>query len=55
MPYVNHVQLFVEALELFTHTAFQLGIVRKTASSDCILQGIKKMEVRGTKSGLYGG
>jgi hypothetical protein len=41
------VQLFAEVSELFPHDVFQHVVVRKTASSECILQGAKYMEVRG--------
>ena len=40
-------QLFAEAPKLFPHDEFQHVLVRKTASSECILQGAKNMEVRG--------
>jgi hypothetical protein len=43
----GRVKLFAEASELFTHAVFQLVVVRKTASSECILQGAKKMDVGG--------
>jgi len=43
-------QLFVEASELFPYDAFQNVDVRKTASSECILQGAKNMESEVTKS-----
>jgi hypothetical protein len=36
------VELFAEASELFTHAVFQLLVVRKKASSRCILQRAKK-------------
>ena len=45
--YTGRVKLFAEASNLFTHAVFQLVVVRKTASSECILQGSKKMEVGG--------
>jgi hypothetical protein len=38
--------LFAEAWE-FTHAVFPNIVVRKTASSDCILQGVKRMEIGG--------
>ena len=44
-PYVSRVKLYAEALELLTHAVFQLVVFRKTASSECILQGSKKVEV----------
>jgi hypothetical protein len=47
MLYADRVKLFAEASLLFTHAVFQLVVVRKTASSVCILQGAKKMEVGG--------
>jgi hypothetical protein len=42
-------ELFAEASELFTHIVLQLAIIYKIASSKCIFQGAKKMEVRGCK------
>jgi hypothetical protein len=48
----GRVKLFAETSELFTHAVFQLVVVRKTASSECILQGAKKMKDGGSKSGL---
>jgi hypothetical protein len=45
--YAGRVKLFAEASELFTHAVFQFVVIRKTASSECILQGAKKMEVGG--------
>ena len=33
---------FAEASEIFTHAVLQLVFVRKTASSECILQGAQK-------------
>jgi hypothetical protein len=41
--YAFRVKLFAEASEFFTHAVFQVVVVvRKTASSECILQGAKK-------------
>jgi hypothetical protein len=40
--YAGRVKLFAEASELFTPAVFQLVVVRKTASSESILQGAKK-------------
>jgi hypothetical protein len=45
--YASRVKLIAEASELFTHAVFQFVVDRKTASSDCILEGAKKMEVGG--------
>jgi hypothetical protein len=45
--YASRVKLFAESSELFTHTLFQLVIVYKMASLECILQGAKKMAVGG--------
>ena len=43
---VGRVKLYAEASELLTHAVFQLAVVvRKTASSECILQESKKVEV----------
>jgi hypothetical protein len=46
MLYEGRIKLFAEVLELITYTVFQLVVVCKTASSDCTLQGAKKMEFR---------
>jgi hypothetical protein len=45
--YAGHVKLFVDASELFTHAVFQLVGVRKTASLECVLQGVKRKELGG--------
>jgi hypothetical protein len=50
--YAGRVKLFAEASELVTHAVFRLVVVRKTASSECILQGAKKCKSEGAKSGL---
>ena len=51
--YVGRVKLSVEASELITNAVFQLVLFRKTESSECNLQGAKKIEVGGSpKSGL---
>jgi hypothetical protein len=39
------VKLFAEASELFMHAVFQLVVVYKTSSSECLLQGAKNVEV----------
>jgi hypothetical protein len=39
-------KLFAEALQLLTHAVFQFIIILKMAPSECILQGVKNMEVR---------
>jgi hypothetical protein len=41
MLYSGRLKLFVEAWDLFKHAVFQHFVVRKTASSGCILQGAK--------------
>jgi hypothetical protein len=46
--YAGRLKLSVEASELYTYAVFQFVDVRKTASSECILQGAKKMEVGGS-------
>jgi len=46
---MKKLELSAEASELFTHTVLQLTIIYKIASSDCIFQGAKKMEVRRCK------
>ena len=43
--YACRVKLFAEASELFAHAVFQLVVVYKTASMECILQETKNMEV----------
>jgi len=40
--YASRVELFAEVSELFTHTVVQL-VARNTASSQCFLQGAKKI------------
>jgi hypothetical protein len=37
--------LYAEASELFSHVVFQLVVIRKTASLECILEGAIKMAV----------
>ena len=44
---VGRVKLFAEGSQLFTHAVFQLVFVRKTASSEFILHGAIKIDVRG--------
>jgi hypothetical protein len=46
--YAGRVKLFAEASVLVTHAVFQLIVVRKTASSERILQGAQYMEVGGS-------
>jgi hypothetical protein len=58
--YAGRVKLITEASELFAHAVFRLVVFRKTASSKCILQGAKRMEVGSggggaAKTGLVGG
>jgi len=43
--YAGRLELFAEASEIFTHAVFQHVVDRQTASSECMLQGAKKMEV----------
>jgi len=43
---VGRVKLFAEASELFMYAVFQV-VFRKTASSECIFQGAKKMGAGG--------
>jgi hypothetical protein len=46
--YAGRLKLFAEASELFTCSVFQLTfVVHKTASSHCILQEARKIEVGG--------
>jgi hypothetical protein len=47
MLYASCIKLLAETPEFFTHAVFQLVIVHKTASLECLLQRAKKMEVRG--------
>jgi hypothetical protein len=49
--YAGRVKLLAEGPEIFTHALFQFVAVRKTASSEGLLQGSKKM-IEGAKSGL---
>jgi len=51
----DRVELFAEESELFTHAVFQLVFVRKTASSERILQGSKRWKSEGAKPWLYRG
>lgn len=43
--YAGSVKFFAESSEIFMHVVFHLVFVLTTASSECILQGAKKMEV----------
>lgn len=43
--YVGPLKVCAEASEIFTHAVFQHVVDRQTASSECMLQGAKKMEV----------
>jgi hypothetical protein len=44
MLYAGHVKLFAEeASKLFMHAVVKAIVVHKTASSQCILQEVKKM------------
>jgi hypothetical protein len=36
--------------EIFTHAAFQVVVVRKTASAECVLQETRNKEVEGLKN-----
>jgi hypothetical protein len=42
--HAGHVKIFAEASQTFTHAVLQLAVVHKTVFSECVLQGIKKME-----------
>jgi hypothetical protein len=42
--YAGRPKLFVEVSEIFTNDVFQRVVNRQTASSECMLQGAKKME-----------
>lgn len=46
MLYASCIKLFVEALELFMHAVFQVVIICKMVSMDCIPQETKLLEVR---------
>ena len=48
------VKVYVEMSEIFTHAVFQLVVARKTASSECVLQGTKEMAERGCQIGAEG-
>lgn len=50
--YAGSVKLFAESSELSTHFVFQLDIVCKTASSECIFQGPKGLKPKAAKSRL---
>ena len=39
---VGSLKLFAESSEIFTHAVFQLIVVRKMPSSECIFEGAKK-------------
>jgi hypothetical protein len=54
MLHASRVKLFAEASELFTYAVFQLVIICKMESSECILQWAKKMKVRGCYIGTVG-
>ena len=43
--YVGRVEPSAEASGLYAHALLQVVVVRKTASSECMLQGAKNMEV----------
>ena len=43
--YAGRLELFAEAPEIYTHALFQHVVDRQTASSECMLQEAKKMEV----------
>ena len=45
------VKVYAETSEMFTHAVFQLVVARKTASSECVLQGAKEMEEGGCQIG----
>jgi hypothetical protein len=54
MPYAGLVKFFPEVSELLTCAVFQLVIIHKMASLECILEGAKKAEVRGWYMGTVG-
>jgi hypothetical protein len=45
--YAGRLNLFAEASEIFTHAVFQLVVVRKTTSSECIFEDAKKRVLNG--------
>ena len=49
--YAGRVEPSVETSGLYTHALLQLVVVRKTASSECIIHGAKNMEVGGCQIG----
>ena len=48
--YAGRITLLAEASELSTHVAPQFVVVRKTTSSDCVLQEAKRQQSEGAKS-----
>jgi Transposase. len=52
--HAGHVKLFAEASELFMHAVLQLVIICKIVSLECILQEVRKMEVRVCSVGTVG-
>lgn len=52
--YAGRVKFFAEESKHFTHVVFYVVIIRKTASSECILQWTKRMEVAGCSIGAVG-
>jgi hypothetical protein len=54
MPYTGLVKLFPEVSELFKCAVFQLVIIHKMTSLECILEGAKRGEVRGWYMGTVG-
>jgi len=49
--YAGRITLLAEALEISMHVEFQfVVVVRKTTSSDCVLQGAKRWESEGANS-----
>ena len=47
--YAGRVKLLAEASELIAYAVSQFVVIRKTASSVCVLQGTKKVAVGGCK------
>jgi hypothetical protein len=54
MPCAGLVKLYPEVVELLTCAVFQLVIIHKVVSLECILEGANKAEIRGWYMGTIG-
>jgi hypothetical protein len=53
MLYAGHLEIFIEASDLFAYAVFQLAvIIHKMMSLECIFKKPEKMRLEGVKSGL---